>query len=183
MPIKGKHLDELTKLKIVRYILLGWRPEAIAEEIGCSNQSVRRIEKNWVLYSQTSKTPVNKGRPCKIPKEAVDDLFAWIDSFVSTEERLFLHQSEMQKYIKQKYDITVTKPTISRLLDRRKKGIVDDKPVEPTSIPQPSPQPFQPNYDCPPEKRRKRPIPASVRKNTIEDYTPRLFDPALGMHS
>lgn len=183
MPTKGKHLDELTKLKIVRYVLLGWKPEAIAEEIGCSNQSVRRIEKNWVLYSQTSKTPVNQGRPCKIPKEAVDDLFAWIDSFVPTEERLFLHQSEMQRYIKQKHNITVTKPTISRLLNRRKEGLVDGTEAEPTPIPQPSPQRFEPNYECPPEKRRKRPISASVRKHTAENYTPRLFDPALGMHS
>jgi hypothetical protein len=45
----GFALDPFQRAKAVRYLLLGWRPDAIADEIHCHQATVYRIKRN--LYT------------------------------------------------------------------------------------------------------------------------------------
>jgi hypothetical protein len=49
----GFHLDPYRRAKAVRYLLLRWRPEAIAREINCSKTTIFNMQRNLWLYGST----------------------------------------------------------------------------------------------------------------------------------
>lgn len=100
---------------VMRYLLLGWKCEAIATECGISSRSVRRIQENVIRYGSVRK-PQHRtlGRARKLSKYDEEALFEYL-----------LHegwrqQDEIRYWLWHERGIDIHRSTISRLFKRRK---------------------------------------------------------------
>jgi transposase len=100
--------------KIVRYLLLHWRPIAIAAEVKCDVTVVYRIQQNLFIYGQSVRPHFHpKGAPRRICKAAENSLFQYL------EEQPWTQQKEMIWFLWEEWGIHVHRSTISRLIKRR----------------------------------------------------------------
>ena len=97
--------------KIIRYLLLYWRPDAIAAEVHCGLLMVYFIQKNLFIYGFPCRPHICQADALqKVSKAAKDDLISWL------EEQLWAQQSEMVWYFWKKWGLQAHRNTISRIL-------------------------------------------------------------------
>lgn len=107
-------LPASVRSKIIRYLLLHWRPDAIAAEVHCGVSTVYVIQENLFIYGSPSRPRLRQtGAPRKVSKAAEDDLICWL------EEQPWAQQSEMVWYLWEEWGMQVHRSTISRILKRR----------------------------------------------------------------
>ena len=72
-------LSASTRSKIIRLLLLQWRPDAIAEEVHCHVATVYTMQENLFIYGSAYRPQFRpKGAPRKISKAAEDSLIHYL---------------------------------------------------------------------------------------------------------
>jgi transposase len=100
--------------KIVRYLLLNWRPDAIVKEVHCSPATVYNVQQNLFIYGQPNRPHFHPiGGPRRICTAVENALFAYL------KEQPWIQQQEMVWYLWEEWGIHVHRFIISRLLKRR----------------------------------------------------------------
>ncbi len=108
-------LPAAIRSKILRLLLLHWRPKDIAEEVHCHFDIVYRIQKNLFMYDSSFRSQFRlKEASRKMHKTAENDLIVYL------EEQSWIMQKEIIWYIWEKWGINVHQFTISRILKRRR---------------------------------------------------------------
>lgn len=109
-------LPAAIRLSVTRFLLLHWRPDAIAAELHISPASVYRIQENWFIYGAPNPPRLRGkgGGTPRVSKAAEDDLIKYL------EEQLWVYQKELVYYLYHEWDILVYQSTISRILKRRR---------------------------------------------------------------
>jgi hypothetical protein len=98
-------LSSFIQFKIVRYLLLHWRLNAIAAEVHCHVYVVYKIQTNLFIYEQLIRSQIHI---------SVEDALTYY-----LENQFWTQQSEMIWYLWEKWDIYVHRSIVSRLLKRR----------------------------------------------------------------
>ncbi|KAF2463676.1 uncharacterized protein BDR25DRAFT_347158 [Lindgomyces ingoldianus] len=76
LPLSTRGLSDQTRRNIVRFLLLGWEPQLIADREGCSRGAVYNVIRNLKEHSSVRKPPTKKlGQPPKIAREDAEALF------------------------------------------------------------------------------------------------------------
>ena len=102
--------------KIETLLRLNWKPQAIAVApgIGCSLRTVQRIQHSLLRYEQRYPPPLHtKGATPSLTKHQEDTIIAWLS------REPYTQQSELVLFVKEEFDLDVSRFTISRLLQRR----------------------------------------------------------------
>ena len=106
-------LPAFIRSRILRRLLLHWRPDAIAEEVHCHSVTVYRIRENLFIYNSPFRLQFRpKGAPRKITKEAEEGLKEYL------KEQAYAIEAEMVGYLWEELNIVVHQSTVSRLLKR-----------------------------------------------------------------
>ena len=109
----GGFLPPHIRSRIVRYLLLHWRPDNIAEEVHCHIATVYRIQENLFVYGSAYRPQFRpKGAPRVIHDAAAESLAGYI------ERQPWAMQKEMVWYLWEEWGINVHRATISRTLKR-----------------------------------------------------------------
>ena len=114
-------LPQPIRTQIVRLIVLGWRPDEIAEKLNCGIRTVYTIKKNLLTYGAPSK-PHDRplGAPSRITSAAGDGLIEYLTRRPSADQR------EMVRYLWGEWGIRCHQSTVSRFIKKvnasRKKG-------------------------------------------------------------
>ena len=106
-------LPAIIRSKILRLLLLNWRPGAIADEVHCHASTVYRILENLYIYgtpSRPHRCPL--GGPRKISLAAEKALLATLA------REPWLMQDELVWYLWEEWGIGVHRSSVSRLLKR-----------------------------------------------------------------
>ena len=105
-------LDPFLRAKAVRYLLLGWRPQTIADEIHYSLRLIYDIQMNmWRFEGSPTRPRLRKtGRPRDITVAARKGLEAYLYRFP------IASQYEMRWFLWEEYNIAVSQPTVCRAL-------------------------------------------------------------------
>lgn len=116
-----KPLAPALRSKIVRYLLLHWRPDLIANEVHCHVATVYRIQESLFIYGTPFRPQLRPhGAPRKLTKAAEASLLQY------TERQPWAQQKEMVWFLWEEWGLAVHRSTISRTLGRirvnRKKG-------------------------------------------------------------
>jgi transposase len=75
-------LDAFQRAKAVRYLLLGWRPDAIASEIRCHLVTVYRMERNLYIWGSATKPRIRTiGQPRKLTPADEEALFSYLTRY------------------------------------------------------------------------------------------------------
>ena len=100
--------------KILRLLLLHWRPDVIAEEVHCHFTTVYRFQENLFMYGSSFKPQFRlKGAPRKVFPAAEDSLITYL------EQQPWAMQKEMVWFLWEEWGIHVHRSTISRILKKR----------------------------------------------------------------
>jgi len=109
-----RSLDSFIRFKIVRLLLLHWRPLAIVEEVHCHFDTVYNIQENLFIYDSPCKPQFRfKGAPRKIFPAAEDFLITYL------KQQSWIMQKEMMWFLWKKWSIHVHRFTIFRILKKR----------------------------------------------------------------
>ena len=111
----GAPLPPTVRSKIVRLLLLHWRPDAIAEAVHCNHNAVYEMQSNIFLY-ESPRAPSfrSTGPPRVVNKAAKNSLIAWL------EEEPWAVQKEMVWFLWEEWGLHVHRSIISRVLKRRR---------------------------------------------------------------
>lgn len=72
-------LPTSVRAKIVRYLLLHWRPDAIAKEVHCCVATVYNIQRNLFMFDDSHRPHYHaKDRPVAIHTAAQNSLMAFL---------------------------------------------------------------------------------------------------------
>ncbi|KAL4860806.1 hypothetical protein BDV12DRAFT_181088 [Aspergillus spectabilis] len=75
----NRGLKASDRAAICRYLILGWKPEAIAAEVQVSKRRVERIQHNLIGHGSVRKPRFRAlGRPHKLSKADEDALFQYL---------------------------------------------------------------------------------------------------------
>ena len=111
----GAPIPTSMRSKIVRYLLLHWRPDAIAAEVHCCVTTVYAVQSNLFIYGSSCRLNIRqKDAPRRISKAMKNDLIRWL------KEQPWAQQFEMIWYFWKKWKLHVHKNTIFRILKRRR---------------------------------------------------------------
>ena len=100
--------------KIIRLLLLQWRPDTIAEEVHCCTATVYSMQESLFIYGSAYRPQFRpKGAPRKISKAAEDSLMHYLS------EQPWALQKELVWFLWEEWDIHINQSTVSRLLKRR----------------------------------------------------------------
>jgi len=106
-------LPPVLRSRIVRYLLLHWRPKAIADEVHCGVRTVYEIQENMFIYGSPFKHRRRvAGGPRKVHRAAEESLTTYI------EEQPWAMQKEMIWFLWEEWGIYVSRPTMCRILKR-----------------------------------------------------------------
>lgn len=110
---QGNALPPVIRSQIVRYLLLHWRPDAIADNVNCSTRTVYNIQENLFMYGSPFRPQFRpKGGPRKLHKAAEESLIKYL------EDQPWAMQTEMVWFLWEEWGIYVHRSTISRTLKR-----------------------------------------------------------------
>ena len=102
-----------TRSKIIRLLLLQWRPDAIAKEVHCCTATVYFMQENLFIYGSAYRPQFRpKGAPRKVCKAAEDSLLHYLN------EQPWVLQKELVWFLWEEWDIHINQSTVSRLLKR-----------------------------------------------------------------
>ena len=102
------------RAKIVRYLLLHWRPEAIARETGVHIATVYRIESNLAMYGSPTKPLYHQvGRPPRLTQEDKNALFKMLLSEGWRQQNKIVH------WLATEQGVLVNQLTVSRLIKKQ----------------------------------------------------------------
>jgi len=111
--ITPRGLPAPKRARILRYLLLGWRPHAIAEECNVGERTVYNIEENLFRYGSIVKPRYRMlGRPSKCIEAGKNALLEWLL------RKGWRHQDEMVYWLWHERGVYVSQSTISRLLKK-----------------------------------------------------------------
>ena len=113
--------------KIHRYLLLHWRPDAIAEKLHCSSATVYRIQKNVFMYDQATRsidTHLFRGVSSRISLAIEKFLIQYF------EKQPWAYQKEMMWFLWKKWNLHVHRTTIERLLKKIKWSHKQERRIE-----------------------------------------------------
>ena len=111
----GLPLDPASRAKVVRYLLLGWRPDAIAKEVHCHPVTIYRIEHCLWIRGSVKKPHCHAiGHPRSLTLANEDTLLQYLNRHPTAV------QHEMAWFLWEECGIHVNQSTISRVLKRRK---------------------------------------------------------------
>lgn len=99
--------------RILPFLFLNWRPDAIAAEVGVGLTTVYRFQKNLSRYGGICAPRRTLGRPSIIIKAAGDSLIEYLERYPWTE------QKEMVWFLWEEWGIHVHISTISRFIKKR----------------------------------------------------------------
>lgn len=117
MPPNGVHLDVSVRSVVVRTLLLGWRPDIIAEHTHCDVTSVRRIQSNLYNYGRPSHPfPGQLGRRKSLTVADEDALLQWLARQPTA------NLDEMRWYLWEERSVMVSISTISRTLGPKRRA-------------------------------------------------------------
>ncbi len=107
-------LASTLRSKILRLLLLHWRPDVIAEEVHCHFTTVYRIQKNLFMFDSSF-------RPQFRSKDASRKIFSVAEDFLITylKQQSWTMQKEMMWFLWKEWDIHVHRFTIFRILKKR----------------------------------------------------------------
>ena len=72
-------LPTTVRSKVVRLLLLHWRPDAIAEAVNCSQSTVYCMQQNLFVYGSVRRPRLRTPGPLRaISKAAKDSLIEWL---------------------------------------------------------------------------------------------------------
>ncbi len=101
--------------KILRLLLLHWYFKAIVEEVHCHFDTVYRIQKNLFMYDSSFRSQFRlKDASWKIFSIAEDSLITYL------KQQSWAMQKEMMWFLWKKWDISVHRFTIFRILRKRR---------------------------------------------------------------
>ncbi len=110
----SRTLNSFIRFKIVRLLLLHWRPLAIVEEVHCHSDIVYNIQENLFIYHSSCKPQFRlKSVLRKIFSVAEDSLITYL------KQQSWIMQKEMMWFLWKKWDIHVHRFTIFRILKKR----------------------------------------------------------------
>lgn len=76
----GNSLPPSIRSRIVRYLLLHWRPDAIAHEVHCGTSTVYYTQANLFMYGSPFRPQFRpKGMPRKLHKAAEESLTKYLE--------------------------------------------------------------------------------------------------------
>ena len=114
-PFTPRGLPAPKRARILRCLVLGWRPDAIAEECNVGLRTVYRIEENLFRYGSIVKPRYRMlGLPSKCTEADKNALFEWLL------REGWRHQDEMVYWLWHERGVYVSQSTISRLLKKKK---------------------------------------------------------------
>ena len=101
--------------RIIRYLFLHWRPDAIAKEVHCSIRTIYNFQETLFMYGSIS-APRRRhlGRACKITKAAGDSLMEYLN------RQQWAQQKEMVWFLWEEWGIFVHQSTVSREIKKRR---------------------------------------------------------------
>jgi len=111
----GSGLPPYIRSRIVRLLLLHWRPDAIADEVHYCQRTVYYIQENLFMYGSPYRPQFRpKGGPRKLSATAEDSLIRYI------EDQPWALQKEMVWFLWEEWGLYTHRSTISRTLKRRR---------------------------------------------------------------
>jgi transposase len=112
-------LDQQSRDEIALLLATGVETREIARTFRCSSATVYRYGQNIQLFGQVLPEPVSAiGRPRKITYEARQGLIDWL--LDNGDDKKLSYLDEMVVFLKEEYDIWVSKSTVWRLLSELK---------------------------------------------------------------
>ena len=110
----GVPLDPPRRAKAVRYLLLGWKPDAVAREVHCHRATIYRIEASLYTWGSAIKPHFRlKGQPRKLPPANEEALIQYLVRFPTAV------QSEMVWFIWEECGVHVDQSRVSQLLKKK----------------------------------------------------------------
>ncbi len=107
-------LASTLRSKILRLLLLHWRPDVIAEEVHCHFTTVYRIQKNLFMYDSSFRSQFRfKDASWKVCSIAEDFLITYL------KQQSWTMQKEMMWFLWEEWNIHVHRFTIFRILKKR----------------------------------------------------------------
>jgi transposase len=111
----GFILDPMRRARAVQYLLLGWRPDDIAQDLHCDRSTIYRMQCNlWMYNSPYRPRCQTTGCPRKMTKRDEDLLIQFLARNPTA------NQEEMRWFLWEECGIRVSQSTISRFLNRVK---------------------------------------------------------------
>jgi hypothetical protein len=102
------------RTKIVRYLLLNWRLDAIVKKIHCSLVTIYKVQQNLFIYEQFARSHFHsKEVSRRICKAIENSLFKYL------EDQSWTQQKKMIWFLWEEWNIHVHRSIISRLIKRR----------------------------------------------------------------
>lgn len=122
-------IPPILRSRIVRFLLMHWRPEDIAREVNCHKRTVQKIQENMLLYGSLFIPHRRKmGRPRRTTLGQEQSLIRFI------EQQPWASQPEMVRFLWEEWQLPVHQSTISRILKKHriscKKGQRTKRPNE-----------------------------------------------------
>lgn len=106
-----RNIDTTTKSKAIELSRSHWKPSAIAEKSHCHIRTAYRWEQRLHMYGTPNLPKVLKtGRPRRLHKAARDSLIEYL------QQHPWSYQDELSMFLEEEWSLTVSQPTISRLL-------------------------------------------------------------------
>ena len=108
-------LPPTIRARIVRLLLLQWRPDAIANAVNCGISTVYLIQQNLFVYG-TPFRPVFRpaGAPRKVSIAAENSMMEYLGEYP------WAMQNELVWFLWEEWGLNVHRSTVSRILKRRK---------------------------------------------------------------
>ena len=125
LPPSDRSLPPPIRSKIVRLLILHWRPDAIAEDVHCGRSTVYEIQENLFLHGSPFKPQLRlKDGPRTLHKAFADSLVKYL------EDQPWALQKEMVWFLWEGWGLFVHQSTISRILKRLRQSQKLDQRVK-----------------------------------------------------
>ena len=108
-------LPPAIRARIVRLLLLQWRPDAIAAAVNCGVSTIYRIQENLFIYGSPFKPSFRPiGGPRKVSTAAENSMMEYLKEYP------WAMQNELVWFLWEEWGLNVHRSTVSRILKRRK---------------------------------------------------------------
>lgn len=110
-------LPPAIRSKMLRLLLLNWRPDAIAQEVHCHVTTVYRMQENMLMYgSPMAPHRRQEGRPRKMCQAAEESLTEYLTRHPTASHK------ELQRFLREEWTVIVSLATVSRAIKRQERS-------------------------------------------------------------
>ena len=104
-------IDDASRFMASELLKSHWKPSSVAERVRCHPATVYRWERNLQVYGSLNPHRHGiRGRPRRLTSAAKEALLEYLDRYP------WAYQDELASFLKEEWDIQVSKPTICRFL-------------------------------------------------------------------